>query len=259
MWTYEPYTPDPRDHSNARFMTTGGYTFATEDAAKEFVGLHNEYFAAQERVATAMPTNSRADYEAACVALGAEVLTDAQCNDYGVRWGDFGPWATGHKVKDWTVAYATKYLLAKRRAAGIDAEGGLQAQQVTILPPAASTEPTAEAVAEQLGVDALRERAERIHHANPGIRGELHAIWCTGHAAMQIANEKKVKYPAWWSEWKRGGELEKLMHIVNPHTPVHASAVDDLTLCDCGHYTQRPMSTSSGSACPDCYDRMENA
>ena len=27
-------------------------------------------------------------------------------------------------------------------------------------------------------------------------------------------------------------------------------------LCDCGHYTAWPMSTSSGSSCPDCYDRM---
>lgn len=27
-------------------------------------------------------------------------------------------------------------------------------------------------------------------------------------------------------------------------------------LCDCGHYSAWPMSTSSGSSCPDCYDRM---
>lgn len=27
-------------------------------------------------------------------------------------------------------------------------------------------------------------------------------------------------------------------------------------LCDCGHYSAWPMSTSSGSSCPDCYDDM---
>ncbi len=27
-------------------------------------------------------------------------------------------------------------------------------------------------------------------------------------------------------------------------------------MCDCGHYSAWPMSTSSGSSCPDCYDRM---
>jgi len=31
--------------------------------------------------------------------------------------------------------------------------------------------------------------------------------------------------------------------------------------CDCGHWYLRKlvMSTSSGSSCPDCYDRMEDA
>jgi len=31
-----------------------------------------------------------------------------------------------------------------------------------------------------------------------------------------------------------------------------------LTLCDCGHYTDLPMSASLGTSCPDCYDRMSN-
>ena len=29
-------------------------------------------------------------------------------------------------------------------------------------------------------------------------------------------------------------------------------------LADCGHYTIEKMSTSWGSSCPDCYDRMSN-
>jgi len=31
--------------------------------------------------------------------------------------------------------------------------------------------------------------------------------------------------------------------------------------CDCGHWclSKLVMSTSSGSSCPDCYDRMEDA
>lgn len=28
------------------------------------------------------------------------------------------------------------------------------------------------------------------------------------------------------------------------------------TLCDCGHESLHPMTTSSGTSCPDCYDRM---
>ena len=31
-----------------------------------------------------------------------------------------------------------------------------------------------------------------------------------------------------------------------------------MTLCDCGHYTDSPMSASLGSSCPDCYDRMSD-
>ncbi len=29
-------------------------------------------------------------------------------------------------------------------------------------------------------------------------------------------------------------------------------------ICDCGHYTDYPMSTANGSSCEDCYDNMEN-
>ena len=29
-------------------------------------------------------------------------------------------------------------------------------------------------------------------------------------------------------------------------------------LCDCGHYTESPMSASLGTSCPDCYDRMSD-
>jgi len=28
------------------------------------------------------------------------------------------------------------------------------------------------------------------------------------------------------------------------------------TRCDCGHYDEYPMTTSTGTSCPDCYDRM---
>lgn len=31
-----------------------------------------------------------------------------------------------------------------------------------------------------------------------------------------------------------------------------------LRMCDCGHTTEYPMSTSNGSSCPDCYDRMSD-
>jgi len=31
-----------------------------------------------------------------------------------------------------------------------------------------------------------------------------------------------------------------------------------MTLCDCGHYTESPMSASLGTSCPDCYDRMSD-
>jgi len=31
-----------------------------------------------------------------------------------------------------------------------------------------------------------------------------------------------------------------------------------MELADCGHYTIEKMSTSHGSSCPDCYDRMSD-
>lgn len=35
-------------------------------------------------------------------------------------------------------------------------------------------------------------------------------------------------------------------------------AAEHETMCDCGHRSAHPMSSSRGTCCPDCYDRMSN-
>jgi len=57
----------------------------------------------------------RPEYEAACAALGAQIMPDVSCNSYGVCNGWFAP-------PDYPVAHCVKMALAKRRQRGMEAE-----------------------------------------------------------------------------------------------------------------------------------------
>lgn len=49
---------------------------------------------------------------------------------------------------------------------------------------------------------------------------------------------------------------EMLAEIAAANINARTASKREYKLCDCGHYSAWPMSTSSGSSCPDCYDRM---
>lgn len=54
---------------------------------------------------------------------------------------------------------------------------------------------------------------------------------------------------------RQGGiEQERKAATPQPQRPKPQPVAEKL--CDCGHYTAHPMTTSSGTSCPDCYDRM---
>lgn len=63
-----------------------------------------------------------------------------------------------------------------------------------------------------------------------------------------LAAGQRLAYDTDWYAEIRDGDVVKSCPAV---------AVKQ-TLCDCGHYTAHPMTTSSGTSCADCYDRMDN-
>lgn len=49
---------------------------------------------------------------------------------------------------------------------------------------------------------------------------------------------------------------ESIIAMLNAPTPKRQAPM--MVLCNCGHYTETPMSTSWGTSCPDCYDDMSD-
>lgn len=64
---------------------------------------------------------SRSEYDAACAACAVEVLTDAECTSYGVRYGSFS-------FPEYPPAHVASMHLATRRMAALDRERAAQAQ-----------------------------------------------------------------------------------------------------------------------------------
>jgi len=104
-----------------RFKTTGGWLFRTEAEAAEFCRLWNEHFAAMEPLGE-LPRLSREEYVAACAKFGVRARSDAECDSYGVRYGEFGPYHAGYRMEAYTPEFCVEMALARRRLNGIEAE-----------------------------------------------------------------------------------------------------------------------------------------
>ena len=50
--------------------------------------------------------------------------------------------------------------------------------------------------------------------------------------------------------------LKNRLHALESARKEAKQAALGYVKCNCGHMSQHPMSTSSGTACDDCYDRM---
>ena len=153
------------------YKTTGRCMFKTEEEATVYCDMWNRHIAAIDALRELPFELSRDAYEAACIQFGYTPLSDAECDGYGVKYGEFNPWMQDGKAAGYTPEYAQEMALAKRRMWAIEAERAK-------LPPRPPRQPA---------------------------------------------------YP-------NGRRL------------------------DCGHtvYDGEVMSTSSGSSCPDCYDRMSD-
>ena len=67
-----------------------------------------------------------------------------------------------------------------------------------------------------------------------------------------LSTGRTINYDSDWYAEIRDGEIHErlLAERKAKQKPITE------TLCACGHYSAHPMNTSSGTSCPDCYDRM---
>lgn len=115
MYTYQ--------HDGKRFVTSpGSYVFDEEAEAATWCEMWNAHSAALRPLRELPVELSRAEYEAACAHFGAEVLLDAQCDSYTVKYGEFHPWLEKGQPAGYTPEYAVKMALAKGRMRAIQSE-----------------------------------------------------------------------------------------------------------------------------------------
>lgn len=79
---------------------------------------------ARQQLADMPEALTRQEYEAACATMGANVMPDAHCTDYAVRYGAFRP-------PEYPASHCIEMALARRRLAGLEAERTAQPQAVT--------------------------------------------------------------------------------------------------------------------------------
>lgn len=104
-----------------------------------------------------------------------------------------------------------------------------------------------EAVCQQLGIEAMSDDKCDSY----GVRYGEFAPWLDGDKVAGYSPEYCVKMALAFRRL-RGIEEERKAQ------PEPARYQMSEKLCDCGHYSAYPMSTSRGTSCPDCYDKMSD-
>lgn len=121
------YTYDPTIQAYPYRCDIGGWVFEDEISASGFCQMWNEYQREMARIQDAPAVLSRAEYEAVCNQLGVAIHSDADCDSYGVKYGDFVPrLGKNGENAGYTPAYALEMELAYRRLCGIEQEQAAQ-------------------------------------------------------------------------------------------------------------------------------------
>lgn len=110
------------EEKDGKFICTGGWCFDSREQAQEFCGLWNEHFTVMARLNDVPAALSREEYEVTARRIGVEVMSDSECDSYGVRYGEFGPYFGGCRMEKYTPTFCLKMALARRRLSGIEGE-----------------------------------------------------------------------------------------------------------------------------------------
>lgn len=118
MYTYEPRN-DPKFPFKCNI---GGHIFENETRAANFCKMWNAHWEAMKTIENIPSRLSRSEYESICAERGIEILSDADCNSYGVKNGEFVPALNGDEIAGYAPEYAVKMSLARRRMKTIQDE-----------------------------------------------------------------------------------------------------------------------------------------
>ncbi len=110
--------------SEGKFIVTGGYTFETETAAQAYCDAYEAYWKMQKPFET-FSTLDRPTYERLCTELHIEMMSDADVDSYGVRYGEFRLEVPGVQQGS-PLSHLLKMDLARLRMHGIDQERAVQ-------------------------------------------------------------------------------------------------------------------------------------
>ena len=78
-------------------------------------------------------------------------------------------------------------------------------------------------------------------------------LYIADHTGSDV-DEWAIRYYSFVDAEDADPSNEDIIAMLTAEAP--ARPKPQMTLCDCGHYTESPMSASMGSSCPNCYDRM---
>jgi len=80
-----------------------------------------DFYAAVRSIENVPYAANRSEYEAACVSRGIVPLSDHECTDYGIQYGEHSPWLNGDKIEN-PPERCIELKLAARRGQGVIAE-----------------------------------------------------------------------------------------------------------------------------------------
>lgn len=107
------------------FKTTDGHVFKTEKAAKNYCQMMNDYYVGMEPISKFYAL-SRSEYEQACADTSTEIMSDTDCDSYGVKYGEFVPRLTQDGEIESDINFYKKMQLALCRSHGIEQEHATQ-------------------------------------------------------------------------------------------------------------------------------------
>jgi hypothetical protein len=118
--TYEKMDPSEQQHGYI-YKSNDGHVFKNEKAAKNFCQMKNEWYEAMEPI-NKFYALSRSEYEQACADNNTEIMTDVECDSYGVKYGEFAPRLTQDDEIESNINFYKKMQLANCRSRGIEQE-----------------------------------------------------------------------------------------------------------------------------------------
>jgi len=120
QYTYQPIARDGEQNKDLAekfiFISHDGHLFETERRAKNWCKMWNDHWSAMRRLDDVPSALTRGEYVATGASLNIETVSDKQCQDYSLVFGEFTPWLDENgEIAGYAPTYCLKMALARRR------------------------------------------------------------------------------------------------------------------------------------------------